>query len=234
MWRRLAAALASDLHVVIPDLPGHGRSNSRPWVSMADTVAAVAEVVRSSSVSGRAHVVGLSLGGHVAVQLAADVPEVLESAIGSGVNVLPFPHPAMMRLAGLAMGPFMSSGPMLRANAKALGVPAADFDDYRAAAKAMRPGTFRRVGAELMTFGIPATAAASPCRLLAVAGADEHELILRSLPKLADGFARGAARTAPGVGHAWVGQALDLFAAMVRAHVADTALPDELTRMPGA
>jgi hypothetical protein len=139
-----------------------------------------------------------------------------------------------MRLAGLVMGPFVSSGPLLRANAKALGVPAEDFDDYRAAAKAMRPGTFRRVGAELMTFGVPAAAAASPCRLLAVAGADEHELILRSLPKLADGFARGTARTAPAVGHAWVGQSPELFAAMVRAHVADTTLPDELTRVPGA
>jgi hypothetical protein len=73
-----------------------------------------------------------------------------------------------------------------------------------------------------------------PCRLLAVAGGQEHELILRSLPRLADGFAHGAARTAPGVGHAWVGQAPDLFSAMVRAHVADTALPDELSRVAGA
>ena len=234
MWRKLAAALAGDLHVVIPDLPGHGRSNNRPWASMADTVAAVADVIRTSSPSRRAHVVGLSLGGHVAVQLAADVPVVVESAIGSGVNVLPFPHPMMMRLAGLVMTPFVSSGPMLRANAKALGVPAEDFGDYQAAAKAMRPGTFRRVGAELMTFGVPATAATSPCRLLAVSGADEHELILRSLPKLADGFAHGTACTAPGVGHAWVGQAPELFSAMVRAHVADTALPEELSCIVGA
>ena len=230
MWRKLAAVLASDLHVLIPDLPGHGRSNARPWVSMADAVAATADVIRAASPSGRAHVVGLSLGGNVAVRLAADVPEVVESAIASGVNVLPFPHPVMMRLVGLVMAPFLASGPMVRANAKALGVPAEDFGDYRAAAKAMAPGTFRRVGEELMTFGVPATAATSPCRLLAVSGENEHELILRSLPELANGFARGTARTAPGVGHAWVGEAPDLFAAMVRAHVADTVLPDELSR----
>jgi pimeloyl-ACP methyl ester carboxylesterase len=173
--------------------------------------------------------VGLSLGGHVAVQLAADAPEVVESAIASGVNVLPFPHPTLMRLAGAVMTPFLSSGPMLRANAKALGVPAEDFDDYRAAAKAMAPGTFRRVGAELMTFGIPTTAGTSPCRVLAVAGENENELILRSLPELAKGFDRGTARTAPKVGHAWVGEAPDLFAAMVLAHVANRALPDELS-----
>jgi pimeloyl-ACP methyl ester carboxylesterase len=234
MWRKLAAALAGEFHVVIPDLPGHGRSNAQPWISMADTVASVIDVMASSSPSGRAHVVGLSLGGHVAVQMAADFPESVESAIGSGVNVLPFPHPVMMRLGGLVMAPFTSSGPMLRANAKALGVPADDFDDYRAAARAMRPGTFRRVGSELMTFGVPPAAATSACRLLAVAGETEHELILRSLPKLADGFARGTARTAPGVGHAWVGQAPELFSAMVRAHVTDTALPDELVHTAAA
>ncbi len=155
-------------------------------------------------------------------------------AIGSGANALPFPNPVLMRLGGLVMAPFLSSGPMLRANAKALGVPADDFADYRAAAKAMRPGTFRRVRAELMTFGVPAAAATSSCRLPAVAGENEHELILRSLPRLADRFARGTARTAPGVGHAWVGQAPDLFAAMVRAHIADVALPDQLTPTAGA
>jgi pimeloyl-ACP methyl ester carboxylesterase len=228
MWRRLAAALATDLHVLIPDLPGHGRSSARPWVSVADTVAVTADVIRASSPSGRAHVVGLSLGGNIAVQLAADVPDVVESAIASGVNVLPYPNPVLMRMAGLVMAPLMSSGPMLRANAKALGVPAEDFDDFQAAAKAMAPGTFRRVGEELMTFRAPAAAHASPCRLLAVAGEKEQALILRSLPKLANGFARGSARIAPGVGHAWVGEAPELFAAMIRAHVVDAALPEQL------
>jgi pimeloyl-ACP methyl ester carboxylesterase len=46
---------------------------------MAHTVAAIADLIKLSSPSRRAHVVGLSLGGHVAVQLAADVPEVVES-----------------------------------------------------------------------------------------------------------------------------------------------------------
>ncbi|MGN9811342.1 alpha/beta fold hydrolase [Micromonospora sp. BQ11] len=233
MWRGLAASLAEDLHVLVPDLPGHGRSNTRPWVSVADTVAAMADVIRSRSPRGRAHVVGLSLGGTIVVQLAASVPDVVESAIVSGVNVLPYPNPVLMRLAGLVMAPLVTSGPMLRATARGLGVPAEDFDGFRASAKAMAPGTFRRVGAELMTFGVPEAAGSSPCRLLAVAGGNEHELIRRSLPELANGFAHGQARLAPGVGHGWSGEAPDLFAAMVRAHLAGVALPDELRPAPG-
>jgi pimeloyl-ACP methyl ester carboxylesterase len=228
MWRRIAEALAGHLNVLVPDLPGHGRSNARPWVSMTDTVAAVADVIRSRCPQQRAHVVGLSLGGNIAVQMAADTPHVVESAIASGVNVLPYPNPTLMRLAGVVMAPFVTSGPMLRATAQGLRVPADDLNDFKAAAKAMAPGTFRRIGAELMTFAIPTSAGRSPCRLLAVAGADEHDLILRSLPELATRFPRGQQRLAPSVGHGWSGEAPHLFTAMVRAHIAGNPLPDEL------
>jgi pimeloyl-ACP methyl ester carboxylesterase len=228
MWRTIAESLAGTLHVLVPDLPGHGRSNTRPWVSMADTVSAIADVIRSRCPQGRAHVVGLSLGGNIALQLAADAPAVVDSAIVSGVNVLPYPNPTLMRLAGLIMAPFVTAGPMLRATAKGLRVPAEELTDFRAAAKAMAPGTFRRVGAELMTFGIPTSAGRSPCRLLAVAGHNEHDLILRSLPELAKRFRHAEQRVAPGVGHGWSGEAPQLFTAMVRAHIAVDPLPEEL------
>lgn len=230
MWQRQAAALGTDLRVLVPDLPGHGRSNARPWISLADTVAGVADLIRTRTASGRAHVVGLSLGGYVTARLAADVPEVVESAIVSGVNVLPFPRPAAMRWLGRLMAPFATSGPLLRANARALNVPAADVPGYLAAGRSMARGTFRRVGEDVLTFGVPAAAGESPCRVLAVAGAREQELILRSLPLLAAGFRHGTARVAPGVGHAWHGEAPELFEAMVRAHIADRELPAELTK----
>jgi pimeloyl-ACP methyl ester carboxylesterase len=229
MWHRIAPVLAEDFHVLVPDLPGHGRSG-RAWVSLADTVDVVAEVVRSRTAAGRAHVVGLSLGGYVAALLAANEPAVVLSVVVSGVNVLPFAHPTMMRLFSRIIGPFATSGPMVRANAKALKVPAADFAGYRSAAKEVARGTFTRVGDEVTVFEVPAKAGSSPCRLLAVAGANENEKILQSLPVLAEGFARGEARLVPGVGHAWSGEAPELFAAMIRAHVADTKLPANLYR----
>jgi len=229
MWQRIAPVLAEDLHVLVPDLPGHGRS-ARRWVSLADTAQAVAEVIRSRTAAGRAHVVGLSLGGYVATLLAADEPAVVRSVVVSGVNVLPFAHPTMMRLFNRVVGPFATSAPLVRANAKALKIPAADLPGYRAAAREMARGTFTRVGEEVTEFKVPAAAGSSPCRLLALAGAEENEMILRSLPALTEGFARAEARLVPGVGHAWSGEAPELFAATVRAHIADTPLPAELYR----
>jgi pimeloyl-ACP methyl ester carboxylesterase len=229
MWRRLVDDLAGDLHVVSVDLPGHGASARTPWRSMADTCVRVAEVVRQAAQDRSVHLVGLSLGGYVALDLAAERSDMVATATASGVNVLPFPRPRLMRAAGHLMSPFMSTGVMLRANARALGVPAEDFDGYAAAARSMARGTFLAVGSELMEYSIPSTANASATRVLALAGAEEQPLILQSLPRIAAVFHNGAARIAPGVGHAWNGQAPELFAATVRAQVAGAPLPEDLS-----
>lgn len=226
MWRRLVRDLEADLHLLNVDLPGHGRSRAQPWQSLADTVASIAQVIRERAHGGVAHLVGLSLGGYVAADLAASAPDIVPSAVLSGVNVLPFPHPRLMRAAGRLMGPVMTRGPVLRANARALGIPEEDFDGYAEAARMMVPGTFQRVGAELMDYRIPARAGTSTSRVLALAGEREHELIVRSLREVSTAFPRGQHRVVPAVGHAWNGEAPELFAHVVTCHVHDDPLPE--------
>ncbi|MBM7806737.1 pimeloyl-ACP methyl ester carboxylesterase [Geodermatophilus bullaregiensis] len=228
MWERLVPFLDGDLHLLVVDLPGHGGSNAVPWVSLDDTAAAVAEVVRTRAHGGRAHVAGLSLGGYVATALAARRAGLLTGALVSGVSVPPFPHPRRMRLAGRLVAPFVTTGPVLRADARALRVPAEDLDGHVRAARTQAPGEFLRVGSELAGHGVPDGAATSDARVLAVAGEREHALVRSSLPVLAGAFPHGRARVVPGVGHAWNGEAPGLFADALRAHTAGRPLPPAL------
>lgn len=75
MWKRQVRALTTIGPVHTVDLRGHGTSQIRDEpVSMADLAADVVRMMDLSELE-RAHVVGLSLGGAVAQQIALDHPE---------------------------------------------------------------------------------------------------------------------------------------------------------------
>jgi 3-oxoadipate enol-lactonase len=75
MWDAQAAALARDHRVVRYDMRGHGRSPAPPGpYSLADLAADALALLDRLEVA-RAHLVGLSLGGMVAMQLAATAPD---------------------------------------------------------------------------------------------------------------------------------------------------------------
>jgi pimeloyl-ACP methyl ester carboxylesterase len=88
MWDAHLAALR-DHHVLVVDLPGFGRSAGREWTSAAAVAGECAELVRRRAHDGRAHVVGLSLGGSVGLWLAARHGPLVRSAVLSGITARP-------------------------------------------------------------------------------------------------------------------------------------------------
>ena len=88
MWSLQVADLAGVYRVAAVDLPGHGMLADRPFTldGAADHVAAV---IRAESPDGRALVVGLSLGGYVAMHLAARHPAHVRGLVLSGCTAEP-------------------------------------------------------------------------------------------------------------------------------------------------
>jgi pimeloyl-ACP methyl ester carboxylesterase len=74
-WRALAPALASRHRVVVPDLPGHGRSSRLPGSPSLDEIAEAALAVASEAGAEPATWIGHSLGGLVGLRAAALRPE---------------------------------------------------------------------------------------------------------------------------------------------------------------
>lgn len=78
MWAPQVRAWGGAYHVVQVDLPGHGASRGAPPATLeafAQAVLSVADAVNAA----RFHVVGLSLGGLVALQIALLAPERVRS-----------------------------------------------------------------------------------------------------------------------------------------------------------
>ncbi len=87
MWAAQMAHLQDAYRVIAVDLPGHGVLADRPFSldAAADQVARVIE----TEAGGRGVVVGLSLGGYVAMHLAARRPDLVRGLIVSGATAEP-------------------------------------------------------------------------------------------------------------------------------------------------
>ena len=87
VWRAQMDELRDAYRVVALDLPGHGALAGRTFTvtAAADEVARVID----AAAGGRAVVVGLSLGGYVAMDLAARRPELVRGLVLSGATAEP-------------------------------------------------------------------------------------------------------------------------------------------------
>lgn len=87
MWQPQIEALESEFRVVALDLPGHGALRNEPF-RLERAVAQVAEVVDKTA-DGRALIVGLSLGGYVAIEFGARYPEKSAGLVVASASVEP-------------------------------------------------------------------------------------------------------------------------------------------------
>lgn len=100
VWTPQLAALGGEFRAVAVDLPGHGDRALEPF-GLDDAVGVVAATIRAEAASGaeaaggaeaasgRAVVVGLSLGGYVAMTLAARHPELVRGLVIAGASAEP-------------------------------------------------------------------------------------------------------------------------------------------------
>ncbi|MEW5940121.1 MAG: alpha/beta hydrolase [Chloroflexota bacterium] len=85
-WGRIAPALAARYKVLVPDCRGHGHSNNpRMTYSFAEMADDAAAFVRALGYA-RAHVIGHSNGGNVALVTLMEHPDVIQTCIPQAAN----------------------------------------------------------------------------------------------------------------------------------------------------
>jgi len=89
-WEDQIPTLAARYRVIAPDLRGHGDSEKLTRSTIAAMADDVAQLLRALG-TGPAHVVGISMGGMVAFQLALDAAELVQSLVivNSGPDAVP-------------------------------------------------------------------------------------------------------------------------------------------------
>jgi pimeloyl-ACP methyl ester carboxylesterase len=225
VWYPQIAALA-DYHCLNVDLPGHGKSNQVEWISFADTADQVATLIRERATNGRAHVVGLSLGGHIALVLLERHPDVVDRAIISGVTAEPMPNRWLLKPQLWLTTTLFQQEWYVNRLAKSL-APSAQ-SALKENLQAMSIDTYRRAYEEAAEFHVPQALRNSHTPTLITAGGSESKIIIEAVEAISKLMPNGQGCLAPGLGHGWNLEAPDLFSAMIRTWINNAALPNSL------
>jgi len=242
MWRPQVEALAGEFHLLVPDLPEQGRSTDAGPFTMASAAGQVADLIRSRAHGGVAHVVGLSEGAQVGVELLATAPDVVPTALLSSPLVRPIPGgslmtPGVVRWSyRLSVAPLRGSDWWIRLNMRsAAGVPDAYFPEFRESFRTLTESGFVDLMIANQRYRLPAGLGQAQTRTLVVAGANEYQAMRDSVRDVAAALPNGTARLVRHPGkmslaqeHNWNMTAPDLFNSLVRVWIAGDPLPVEL------
>lgn len=242
MWQPQLERLR-EYHLLVPDLPEHGGSADLKPFTIRGAAEVVAELIRCRANGGRAHVVGLSEGGQIAVELLSLAPELVDRAVVSGVLVRPIPGTAWMMKPGVisaTYGLFMealkNSDAWIRLNMKyAVGIPDEYFPLFKETFRQTRRDAFVHLMAENFAFRLPTGLSRVASQVLVVVGRKEDTTLYASARDLVAAIpgARGYvaeldSRLPRAAHHNWSMAAPHLFTRMLRCWFEKQPLPVEL------
>ncbi|HND28933.1 MAG TPA: alpha/beta fold hydrolase, partial [Myxococcota bacterium] len=220
-WAPQVEALSSRFYCLAPDLPQQGRSVDLGPFVLSDAVERVAALIQQRASGGRAHVIGSSLGGAVALGLARAHPDRVDRLIVSGASLGLGPALAWLTRVSAGMLGWMPMELLVKQTLDQFKVPAIYrerlHDDL---VVGLRPDFNRRVADALETVPLPERA-----DVLVLVGEQETWLARRQARGLVAAIAGATGGLARGVGHVWNLEAPERFTATIEAFVSGAALP---------
>lgn len=229
MWHDIAGRL-TQMRCILADLPGHGQSRSIALTSLAQAADGIADIIVEKYDRTPVTIIGLSFGGYVGLFLMARHPRLVRRAMLSGIHLGSVPNPLMIKLMSALMSPFIRLPWFRRKMAAALGVTDPQIYGRSDGTANVSPRTFRQVMNLVSVFNVYDVLLEIDVPTLLVAGANEHQAILRSLVAYQRLMPVCTARTVPQMGHAWCNQDPALFARTVTSWVSGAPLPPRTYR----
>jgi pimeloyl-ACP methyl ester carboxylesterase len=229
MWHGQVEALTT-YRCLLPDFPGMGQSANEQWIGFADTADRIADEIRARCVDSSTHLVGLSLGGIIGLNVAVRHPDTVRSLVISGV-----PHgsvPLILRMFSRVMAGLYSRSWGAGLIAEMLGIPR---DESREAfvqtARQTNPAALQAATEEVNRAPLPSGLERVMVPTLAVVGAKDTKPAQVAVPFLCKVMPNAVGYSVPDVGHQWNAEQPELFSEMVRMWVDSRSVIDQLARI---
>lgn len=228
MWNTHMAALINH-RCVAPDFPGFGRSSHQEWTSIEAVAENLVGLIRGYAQESKVHLVGVSLGGVVAIKLLGIIPGLFESVVIDGAGVLPLPGLPLVKLGFRLLQPFLHREFIMEEVASTLlRIPEENFVEFRSGMLSASPKAVTRSIIQALDMQQPHGLQYVPCRVLFVAGEKERVTTLKSNQELAKVVPKAQNRVVGEIGSSWIIAKPELHLRMVEAWIKNLPLPHEL------
>ncbi len=225
-WEPQFAALSDSFYCLAPDLPEQGQSADTKPFTLADTASRVISLIESLPAQ-KANVIGLSLGGAVALEVARMAPEKVDHLIVSGTAAGLGKWLGKITIASAGMYRWFSQERLLKMAYQQFNIPEQYRDSLRDDLLRGFDVDFTRHFTEaLMQVQLPEQA-----KMLVMVGERETVVAKGDARKMVQRIRGAQGIVVPRVGHVWNLEAPDLFNAVVRAFVNDSHLPESVRPM---
>ncbi|MBT2291781.1 alpha/beta hydrolase [Paenibacillus albidus] len=226
MWAEVVREL-DDYHCIVPDLPEHGQSAG---VKPLSTDFCLRQMEMLLERRGPVHVIGLSLGGALALSMLRTMPDRIHSMVLSGTAAGMSRMTAML-LNGAAAPLYnmLSAKTLAQSMMKQFHIPESFRQSLVEDAAAMNAGVTRRMHAMLSEIRLPAE---NSTPLLVLVGERENKLARRAAARIAATVPASKGAVVPKVGHVWSYERPALFAQVIRHWVEQKEVHPQLLQLP--
>ena len=228
MWEPQVARLSSEYHCLVPDLPEQGKSWKISPFSISDAAHRIADLIRTKAHRGKAHVVGLSLGAQILVELLSINPELVDHAIVNSASLRAIPGMGLTNLLVKMYSPFKNTEFLIRANMKSLGVPEQYFPQFREDTRQITSTALNHVLTANANYRLPANLDKVTSPVLVVIGQKEYKVMYKSARDLVQALPNAKGYIAQGRSHNWSLESRELYSQMIRSWITDQPLSPEL------
>ncbi len=218
----------SDYHCLAPDLPEQGKSAEIGPFTLRDAASRVAELIQTQTSQGKAHIVGLSAGGAVALRVLRDTPEVVDHLLVSGTAGPLSPFLAHLNDLNEPVMRWLSPEQLTNLLMKSAHISQKYRDLIFEGMSTCKPAFIRHFDHELTKIKLPEHI---EIPLLVMVGEKEPFLEKRFARQLVQTLEGAEGVIIPDVGHLWNLQDPELFSAIVRAWITDAPLPARLIKI---
>ena len=222
----------NDYHCIVPDLPGHGKSvevNDFTIQSIADLII---DIIKGKAKNGRAHLVGISMGAQIVVQILSTAPEVVNHALISGALARNSqPTESFLELLNSLIEVYLpdkNKTIRIMSYVRSYNIPRNLRSKFKESTYVIEPESLDKIIRENILFKMPDNIGHADVPVLIMTGEKDYRIVNESAVNLLNTLPNSKGAMALKVGHLWNIENPELFNKALRAWITDKELPEDI------